>query len=67
MLMDHETLDKDNDDSFSDFISICAAWTWFPDLANDNCFLFDSDQREPENCERWGRVKPGSPTTTSDS
>jgi len=35
-----------------DFIRICAAWSWYPDIAKDNCFLFESDEREPENCDR---------------
>ena len=48
---------KDNDDSFPDLISICAAWTWYPDDGNNNCFLFESDEREPENCKRWGFLK----------
>ena len=42
----------DDNTSHSDFIRICAAWSWYPDIAKDNCFLFESDEREPENCDR---------------
>ena len=38
---------------FPDLSSICVAWTWYPDQARDDCFFFDSDEREPESCERW--------------
>ena len=38
---------------FPDLSSICVSWTWYSDQARDECFLFDSDEREPESCERW--------------